>query len=88
MPAKLESITIPAEVTLEKIPGIIVDYSSREQTEQDLTSEIEHANVLCLVYAVNDEASKQKLQSYWLPKIKEIEDNFNASNESNESKKH
>lgn len=73
LPSKLESITIPAEVTLEKVPGIIIDYSSREQNESDLTREIERANVLVLVYAVNDENSKEKLKSYWLPKIDEVE---------------
>jgi Ras family protein T1 len=62
-------------VTLEKIPGIIIDYSSREQNENDLIKEIERANVLCLVYAINDVSSKEKLVSYWLPKIQEIESN-------------
>ena len=76
MPAKLESITIPAEVTLEKIPGIIIDYSSREQTDQELVIEIERANAICLVYAMNDESSKQKLATYWLPKINQIEDSL------------
>jgi mitochondrial Rho GTPase 1 len=59
------------------VPGIIIDYSSREQTEQDLINEIEKANTLCLVYDLNDDESKQKLKTYWLPKIKEIEESFN-----------
>lgn len=77
LPSKLESITIPAEVTLEKVPGIIIDYSSTEQSEEDLNQEIERANVLVLVYAVNDETSKEKLKSYWMPKIQEVETKFN-----------
>jgi hypothetical protein len=28
---------------------------------------------LVLVYAINDEASKEKLKSYWIPKIMEVE---------------
>lgn len=73
LPSKLESITIPAEVTLEKVPGIIIDYSSREQNEDELAKEILRANVLCLVYAINNESSKEKLKSYWMPKIEEVE---------------
>ncbi len=40
--------------------------------------EIERASVLCLVYAVNDESSKEKLKSYWLPKIQEVETNISS----------
>ena len=76
MPAKLEAITIPAEVTLEKVPGVIVDYSKREQSEQDLDKEIEKASVICLVYSLSDEVSKSMLAAYWLPKINEIEESL------------
>ena len=76
LPTKLESITIPAEVTLEKVPGVIIDYSAREQSEQDLIKEVEKASVICLVYALNDDTSKEKLCTYWLPKIQEIEESL------------
>jgi len=66
-------------VTLEKVPGIIIDYSKREQSEEDLVKEIQRASVMCLVYATNNESSKEKLQSYWLPKIQEIEANSSSS---------
>jgi Ca2+-binding EF-hand superfamily protein len=56
------------------VPGVIVDYSSREQSEFDLVKEIEKSNVICIVYAMNDDSSKEKLASYWLPKINEIEE--------------
>lgn len=59
---------------MEKIPGIIVDYSSREQSEEELAKEIEKSSVICLVYSMTDHISKEKLVSYWLPKIHEIED--------------
>jgi len=74
LPTRLESILIPPEVTLENVPGIIIDYSSREQTEDELVNEIKRASVICLVYAMNDEESKQKLFNYWLPKINEHQD--------------
>lgn len=79
----MEPITIPAEVTLEKIPGVIIDFSIREQSEQDLNSEIEKASVLCLIYSIENEESKEKLISYWMPKIQEVEDSIMSSSLSN-----
>lgn len=55
------------------MPGLIIDFSSREQNEQELCNEIEKSNVICLVYSIDDEESKKRLASYWLPKIEEIE---------------
>lgn len=55
------------------MPGLIIDFSSREQNEQELCNEIEKSNVICLVYSMDDEESKKRLASYWLPKIAEIE---------------
>lgn len=71
-------LTFVCQVTLEKVPGIIVDYSSREQSELDLVKEIEKASVICLVYAIDDEASKEKLCTYWLPKIQEVEESLSS----------
>jgi Ras family protein T1 len=44
-----------------------------------LVKEIEKASVICLVYAVNDQNSKEKLCTYWLPKIQEIEDSLSVA---------
>jgi mitochondrial Rho GTPase 1 len=72
IPAKLEPIVIPAEVTLENVPGVIIDYSKRDHSDKYLINEVQRADVICLVYAMNNEESKLKLSSYWLPKIYEI----------------
>ncbi|XP_040604297.1 mitochondrial Rho GTPase 2 isoform X1 [Mesocricetus auratus] len=40
VPARAEEITIPADVTPEKVPTHIVDYSEAEQTEEELQEEI------------------------------------------------
>jgi GTPase SAR1 family protein len=74
LPAKIESILIPPGVTIENVPVLITDYSIREQTLDDLTSQIHRTNAICLVYAVNDDGSKEKLASFWLPKINEVLD--------------
>jgi mitochondrial Rho GTPase 1 len=61
-------------VTFEKVPGIIIDYSSREQDESELAIEISKASVVCIVYSVDDDESKKRISSYWLPKIAEAEE--------------
>lgn len=71
VPPKAEEITIPADVTPEQVPTNIVDFSTVEQTDEHLTEEIQKANVVCVVYAVDDEESLEQITSYWLPLIRE-----------------
>jgi len=44
VPAKAEEITIPGDVTPDKVPTFIVDYSAAEQTVEMLTLEIQRAH--------------------------------------------
>ncbi|XP_012866743.1 PREDICTED: mitochondrial Rho GTPase 2, partial [Dipodomys ordii] len=60
VPARAEEITIPADVTPEKVPTHIVDYSETEQTEEELQDEIHRADVVCVVYDVSEEATIEK----------------------------
>lgn len=71
VPAKAEEITIPADVTPEQVPTNIVDYSAAEQTDENLADEIKKANVVCIVYAVDDEDSMEQVTAFWLPLIRE-----------------
>lgn len=70
VPPKAEEITIPADVTPEQVPTNIVDYSSSEQTDEELNEQIKHASVICVVYAVDDDESIDRISSYWLPLIR------------------
>uniref|UniRef100_A0A8C9WNT0 Mitochondrial Rho GTPase n=1 Tax=Scleropages formosus TaxID=113540 RepID=A0A8C9WNT0_SCLFO len=49
VPLRAEEITIPADVTPERVPTHIVDYSGTQ------------ANVICIVYAVNNKKSIEKV---------------------------
>uniref|UniRef100_A0A8C2WSS0 Mitochondrial Rho GTPase n=1 Tax=Cyclopterus lumpus TaxID=8103 RepID=A0A8C2WSS0_CYCLU len=60
VPYRAEEITIPADVTPEKVPTHIVDYSEAEQTDEQLFQEISKANVICIVYSVNNKTSIEK----------------------------
>lgn len=71
VPSKAEEITIPADVTPEYVPTNIVDYSAAEQSDENLIEEIQKANVICIVYAVDDEDSLEQVSTYWLPLIRD-----------------
>uniref|UniRef100_A0A8C0KS27 Mitochondrial Rho GTPase n=1 Tax=Canis lupus dingo TaxID=286419 RepID=A0A8C0KS27_CANLU len=55
VPPRAEEITIPADVTPERVPTHIVDYSGNEY------SLVGEANVICIVYAVNNKHSIDKV---------------------------
>ncbi|CAK9828451.1 Mitochondrial Rho GTPase [Anthophora retusa] len=75
VPCKAEEITIPADVTPEQVPTHIVDYSAAEQTEDQLTDEIQKAHVICVVYSVVDEDTLDRAATYWLPLIRRCSSN-------------
>ncbi|KAM6155589.1 mitochondrial Rho GTPase 2 [Rhynchocyon petersi] len=62
VPPRAEEITIPADVTPEKVPTHIVDYSETEQTEEELQDELHKADVVCVVYDVSEEATIEKVR--------------------------
>ncbi|XP_006897529.1 PREDICTED: mitochondrial Rho GTPase 2 [Elephantulus edwardii] len=69
VPPRAEEITIPADVTPEKVPTHIVDYSEAEQTEEELWDELHKANVVCVVYDVSEEATIEKIRTKWIPLV-------------------
>lgn len=69
VPPRAEEITIPADVTPEKVPTHIVDYSECEQTDEVLRQEIAKANVVCVVYDVTQEDSIEKIRTKWIPLV-------------------
>ena len=73
VPARAEELTIPADVTPERVPTHIVDFSQREQNEDELAEEIRRANVCCLVYDVDDDNTIYRLRDYWIPAMYEAE---------------
>ncbi|XP_023175678.1 mitochondrial Rho GTPase isoform X3 [Drosophila hydei] len=70
VPPRAEEITIPANVTPEQVPTNIVDFSSVEQSDDALAAEINKAHVVCIVYAVDDDDSLDRITSHWLPLVR------------------
>ena len=52
------------------MPTCIVDYSSIEQNDNQLETELEKAHVVCIVYAVDDEDSLDSVTEHWLPLLR------------------
>ncbi|XP_014850101.1 PREDICTED: mitochondrial Rho GTPase 1-like isoform X2 [Poecilia mexicana] len=69
VPLRAKEITIPAHMTPERVRTHIVDYSEAEQTKEQLYQEISKANVICIVYSVNNKKSIEKVTSHWIPLI-------------------
>ncbi|MGH0172911.1 UNVERIFIED_CONTAM: hypothetical protein FKN15_075076 [Acipenser sinensis] len=63
VPSRAEEITIPADVTPEKVPTHIVDYSEAEQSDEILHEEIVKASVICVVYDVTKEDTIEKSEA-------------------------
>uniref|UniRef100_A0A8C9VEZ4 Ras homolog family member T1a n=1 Tax=Scleropages formosus TaxID=113540 RepID=A0A8C9VEZ4_SCLFO len=59
VPLRAEEITIPADVTPERVPTHIVDYSVKFFSLSP--SHFFQANVICIVYAVNNKKSIEKV---------------------------
>lgn len=72
VPAKAEEITIPADVTPEKVPTHIVDYSSQEQDDNALKNEVLRSHVICIVYAVDNLHSIEQIRTHWMPLLREV----------------
>jgi len=47
-------VTIPPEVTPENVTTHIVDSSARSDNREQLKTEIKKANVICIVYAIDN----------------------------------
>ena len=58
------------DLTPEKVPTCIVDYSSQEQSDAQLETELDRADVVCIVYSVDDEDSLDSVTDHWLPLLR------------------
>ena len=57
-----------------KVYTQLIDTSTLKQDEQNTDSQIEKANVIMLVYDVNNFDCIKRLKTYWMPRISKIDD--------------
>ncbi|KAG8888611.1 ERMES complex Ca(2+)-binding regulatory GTPase gem1, partial [Tulasnella sp. 332] len=65
-------VTIPPEVTPENVTTYIVDSSPGPLDRPHLESEIRKAHVICVVYAIDNPNSFNRLPTYWLPYFRSL----------------
>ncbi|KAF7727122.1 ERMES complex Ca(2+)-binding regulatory GTPase gem1 [Apophysomyces ossiformis] len=65
-------VTIPPEVTPENVTMHIMDSSARPEHREQLEAEIRKAHVICIVYAIDDPNTFNRLPLYWLPYIRSL----------------
>ncbi|KAJ2861921.1 ERMES complex Ca(2+)-binding regulatory GTPase gem1 [Coemansia aciculifera] len=69
--AVVPEVTIPPEVTPENVTTHIIDTSSKGDDQEILETELRKANVVCIVYAVDDRTSFQRVHEHWLPLLRQ-----------------
>eukprot|EP00123_Amoebidium_parasiticum_P016428 comp23425_c0_seq1/m.38972 comp23425_c0_seq1/g.38972 ORF comp23425_c0_seq1/g.38972 comp23425_c0_seq1/m.38972 type:complete len:643 (-) comp23425_c0_seq1:268-2196(-) len=80
--AVVPEVTIPPEVTPEKVTTHIIDTSSRPEDREQVEQEILNADVVCVVYAVDNLDSFGRIASHWLPYIRQVNGVHDDSSES------
>lgn len=70
VPPMCEEVVIPPDVTAVGVTTYVVDSSLRAQDEPQIEEEMRKASVICVVYAVDDAASFQRLRTHWLPAVR------------------
>ncbi|KAI9316101.1 EF hand associated-domain-containing protein [Dichotomocladium elegans] len=63
-------VTIPPEMTSENVTLHIIDSSTRPEYREQLETEICRAQVICIVYAIDDPDTLKAVPLCWLPYIR------------------
>lgn len=69
----LPVLVVPKDVTPERVHVEIVDTPGAESNASTVDEELKKADVIVLVYAVNDEESQKRVSMYWLKKFRNQE---------------
>uniref|UniRef100_A0A914GU30 Miro domain-containing protein n=1 Tax=Globodera rostochiensis TaxID=31243 RepID=A0A914GU30_GLORO len=70
VPASIGTVQFPRKFSEDGVLTQIKDYSERVQKDhEELIAMIKEANVICVVYSVDDLSSEERVASYWLPLI-------------------
>jgi mitochondrial Rho GTPase 1 len=68
----LPQVTVPAEWSRDNVTTRIVDSSPKPENAAVLENEIKRADVICIVYAVNNLDSISRISTFWLPFLRRL----------------
>lgn len=60
------------------VPIVSLPLTENEQDHDELCEQIRHADVICLVFSIVDEASQQNIKNKWMPLFRECQLNNDA----------
>ncbi|CAM8896051.1 unnamed protein product [Rhodiola kirilowii] len=72
-PPVLPPTHLPADFFPDRIPVTIIDTPSSLESRSKVFDELKRADVVVLTYACDDPATLDRLESYWLPEIHQLE---------------
>lgn len=67
----LPVLVVPKDVTPERVHVEIVDTPGAEEQSEKVDEELQKADVIVLVYAVNNESSQDRISKYWMKKFRD-----------------
>eukprot|EP00041_Stephanoeca_diplocostata_P036537 m.1339330 g.1339330 ORF g.1339330 m.1339330 type:complete len:648 (-) comp24885_c1_seq13:594-2537(-) len=71
VPPRSPDVTVPPEMTLKDATTYIVDSCLRVQDENEIAAEVKKASVVCILYAADDQESREHVSSFWMPFIRQ-----------------
>lgn len=72
MPHVHTEVAIPPELSPDNVMTYIIDTSSLPANKEALEDDIREADVIVLIYAVDNPRSFERLHSHWLPYLRRI----------------
>eukprot|EP01126_Amoeba_proteus_P034415 TRINITY_DN3428_c0_g2_i6.p1 TRINITY_DN3428_c0_g2~~TRINITY_DN3428_c0_g2_i6.p1 ORF type:complete len:330 (-),score=82.36 TRINITY_DN3428_c0_g2_i6:1135-2022(-) len=72
VPPKIPPLMLPTSKESNKFRTEIIDTSSKPSDSQKTENEIKRADFICIVYDVTSAESKDSVEKFWLPTIKQL----------------
>lgn len=68
----LPEVSIPPVTPEANVTTYVTDTSPRPEDRPHLENEIRKSHVVCIVYAIDNSASFERISAYWLPLIRSL----------------
>ncbi|CAN6715026.1 hypothetical protein ACFX13_010562 [Malus domestica] len=73
VPPVLPPTRLPEDFYPERVPITIIDTSSRPEDTNKVAEELKRADAVVLTYACNQPQTLDRLSTFWLPKLRQLE---------------
>ncbi|XP_023537980.1 mitochondrial Rho GTPase 1-like [Cucurbita pepo subsp. pepo] len=73
VPPVLPPTRLPEDIYPDRVPTTIIDTSSRTEDSAKVAEELKRADVVVLTYACDQPQTLDRLSTFWLPKLRQLE---------------